>query len=63
MVSTHSPDLLNAVSLEDVFWLEKHQGFSVVKRASDEPQIKALIEVGDSLGALWKQGLFGAANP
>jgi predicted ATPase len=63
MVSTHSPDLLNAVSLEDVFWLEKHQGFSVVKRASDDPQIKALIEVGDSLGALWKQGLFGAANP
>lgn len=63
MVSTHSPDLLNAVSLEDVFWLEKHEGFSVVKRASDDPQIKALIEVGDSLGALWKQGLFGAANP
>ena len=63
MVSTHSPDLLNAVSLEDVFWLEKHQGFSVVKRASDDPQIKALIEVGDSLGALWKQGLLGAANP
>ncbi len=63
MVSTHSPDLLNAVSIEDVFWLEKHQGFSIVKRASDDPQIKALIEVGDSLGALWKQGLFGAANP
>jgi predicted ATPase len=63
MVSTHSPDLLDAVSLEDVFWLEKQQGFSVVKRASDDPQIKALIEAGDSLGALWKQGLFGAANP
>jgi len=63
MVSTHSPDLLDAVSLEDIFWLEKHQGFSSVKRASDDPQIKALIDEGDSLGALWKQGLFGAANP
>jgi predicted ATPase len=63
MVSTHSPDLLDAVSLEDVFWLEKHQGFSSVKRASDDPQIKALIDEGDSLGALWKQGLLGAANP
>jgi predicted ATPase len=63
MVSTHSPDLLDAVSLEDVFWLEKHQGFSVVKRASDDLQIKALIDAGDSLGALLRQGLFGAANP
>ena len=63
MVSTHSPDLLDAVSLEDVFWLEKHDGFSIVKRASDDLQIKALMDQGDSLGALWKQGLFGAANP
>jgi predicted ATPase len=63
MVSTHSPDLLDAVSLEDVFWLEKHDGFSIVKRASDDLQIKALMDEGDSLGALWKQGLFGAANP
>jgi len=46
-----------------VFWLEKHDGFSIVKRASDDLQIKALIDEGDSLGALWKQGLFGAANP
>jgi predicted ATPase len=63
MVSTHSPDLLDAVSLEDVFWLEKHQGFSIVKRASDDLQLRALMAEGDSLGSLWKQGLFGTANP
>lgn len=63
MISTHSPDLLDIVSLEDVFWLEKHQGFSLVKRASNDSQIRALIDAGDSLGSLWKQGLFGTANP
>jgi len=61
--STHSPDFLNAAKVEEVFWLTKRQGVTVVRRASEDPQIVALLREGDTLGALWKQGLFAGADP
>lgn len=64
MVSTHSPDFLNATALEEVFWLEKGEdGFSIVCRASDDEQVAAYMEAGDKMGYLWNQGLFGKADP
>jgi predicted ATPase len=63
MASTHSPDLLNAASIEEVHWLEKREGFTRVVRARDDEQVRALVEAGDTLGALWKQGLLGGVNP
>lgn len=63
MVSTHSPDLLNAAHIDEVYWLEKREGFTTVVRASEDDNLRALVDEGDPLGALWKQGLFGAANP
>jgi len=63
MVSTHSPDLLNAVELDEIFWLEKHQGFTRVTRARDDEQLRALVAEGDLPGALWKQGLFRGVDP
>lgn len=62
-VSTHSPDLLNALRINEVLWLVKKDGFSTIKRASDDPQISAYVEAGDPLGALWKEGLFEGADP
>lgn len=62
-VSTHSPDFLNAVQPEEVFWLVKEGGYTTVRRASDDKQITALIAAGDQLGFLWKQGLFDGAHP
>jgi predicted ATPase len=62
-VSTHSPDLLNAAELEEVFWLQKVKGYTTVHRASDDPQVSAYMADGDQMGYLWKQGFFGAANP
>jgi predicted ATPase len=62
-VSTHSPDFLNAAEVEEVFWLEKENGYSTVKRAKDDAQIVAYMKSGDKMGALWKEGLFGRANP
>ncbi|GAD24409.1 AAA family ATPase [Acidovorax sp. MR-S7] len=62
-VTTHSPDFLNAVQLEEVFWLVKREGYTSVHRASDDPQLAAYMEQGDQMGYLWKQGLFGGANP
>jgi predicted ATPase len=63
MLSTHSPDLLNAAELDEVYWLEKTDGFSTVMRAKDDEQLRALVAEGDPLGALWKQGLLGGPQP
>ena len=63
MSSTHSPDLLNAANVDELYWLEKKDGFTQVVRAADDPQVCALIDEGDTLGSLWKQGLLGGANP
>jgi predicted ATPase len=57
-VSTHSPDLLDAAELNEVFWLEKAAGQTHIYHAQRDAQIKALYEAGDPLGALWKQGFF-----
>jgi predicted ATPase len=63
MVSTHSPDLLNAVRLEEVFWLVKKDGLSEILRARDDEQVKKYMEDGDKMGYLWKQGFFRGADP
>lgn len=62
-VSTHSPDFLNAVQIEEVFWLIKQRGYTEVRRAADDAQVAALISAGDQLGYLWNQGLFYGVDP
>ena len=62
-VSSHSPDLLNASKLEEVFWLKKSDGYTTIHRASDDPQISAYMRDGDHMGYLWKQGFFTGADP
>jgi predicted ATPase len=62
-VSSHSPDFLNGMRLDEIFWLNKRDGFTQIHRASDDPQLVALAEEGDLPGSLWKQGLFKGAHP
>jgi len=62
-VSTHSPDFLNAVMLEEVFWLTKKKGYTQVRRAADDERIRTYMEDGDQMGHLWKQGFFEGADP
>jgi len=50
-VTTHSPDFLNAMTLEEVFWLVKENGYPEVRRA------------GDQMGFLCKSNLLAGANP
>lgn len=54
-ISTHSPDFVNAVRVEELFWLTKTGGFSQVSCAKDDPVVKSLYEAGDQLGCLWTQ--------
>ncbi len=62
-VSTHSPDFLNAVQLDEVFWLAKETGYTHIHRAADDAQLKAYMDAGDRMGFLWKEGLFTGADP
>jgi len=64
MVSTHSPDFLNATKLEEIFWLVKGEdGYTKVHRAADNELLRNLVAEGDHPGSLWKQGLFAGADP
>ena len=62
-VTTHSPDFLNAVALDEVFWLVKQQGYTRACRAADDKQLAAYMAAGDQMGYLWNQGLFPGAHP
>jgi predicted ATPase len=62
-VSTHSPDFLNAVELDEAYWLVKREGYTKVLRARDDTQLAAYINEGDKLGYLWRQGLVEGADP
>ena len=63
LVSTHSPDFLNAVELDEVCWLVKTEGGTTIRRAKDDPQIAAYMADGDHMGYLWNQGFFEGADP
>ncbi len=62
-VSTHSPDFLNAVNLDEVYWLFKKDGYTNIRRAADDPQLRAFMEEGDVMGHLWTMGLFEEVDP
>ena len=61
MVSTHSPDFLNAAEINEVFILVKRNGYTTIERIADNDQIVAYVREGDQLGYLWKQGFFPEA--
>jgi predicted ATPase len=62
-VSTHSPDFLNAVPLESIFWLIKKHGITQIYRASDHEILQNLVNAGDLPGYLWSQGWFEGVTP
>ncbi|MEO1235661.1 MAG: AAA family ATPase [Planctomycetota bacterium] len=62
-VSTHSPDFLGAIELEELFWLVKRNGFTTMKRAKDDPQVAAQMAEAGHLGYLWSEGFFEGADP
>ena len=62
-VATHSPDFLNAVQIDEVFYLVKQDGYAIVRRAYESELLRDLVDEGDLPGSLWKQGLFEGASP
>ncbi len=61
-ISTHSPDFLNALTLDEIYCLRKDAGFTNIAKASESANLRALAEAGDLPGYLWKQGLLEGLN-
>lgn len=53
-VTTHHPNFVDALDPKEVWILEKqNDGFSTIKRASDDETVVNMVENGLSLGSLW----------
>lgn len=53
-ITTHQPYFVDALSPEEVWVLEKgNDGFSTIRRASDDPTVKNMVNEGLPLGGLW----------
>jgi predicted ATPase len=53
-ITTHQPYLVDALTPEEVWVLEKGpDGFATIRRASQDPIVKNLVEQGLPLGGLW----------
>ncbi|MBY0430385.1 MAG: AAA family ATPase [Rhodospirillales bacterium] len=58
-ITTHQPIFVDALSPKETWILEKgDDGFSRIKRASDDPLIVNMVEEGVSLGSLWYSDYF-----
>jgi len=62
-VSTHSPDFVDALNLEELFLVKKEQGMSKIFPAKETEEIKALYDNGCELGWLWQHGYFKGIDP
>jgi len=60
-VSTHSPEFLNGLKLDEVYWLAKKDGYTTIHRAADSETLRNLVAEGDLAGALLRQGIFKGA--
>lgn len=53
-ITTHQPYFVDALEPEEVWVLDKGEdGFSTIRRASDDPLIENLVSEGLALGGLW----------
>lgn len=54
LVTTHQPYLVDALTPEETWILEKgDEGFSTIRRACDDLIVKSMVEEGLPLGSLW----------
>lgn len=60
-ITTHQPYFVDALKPEEVWVLEKgSDGFSTIRRASDDETVRRLAEEGVPLGGLWYSDYFDA---
>lgn len=53
-ITTHQPYLVDALEPEEVWVLEKGEnGYATIRRTSEDPLVKNMVEAGLPLGGLW----------
>ncbi|MDR1897347.1 MAG: AAA family ATPase [Prevotellaceae bacterium] len=60
-VSTHSPDFVNGLKIDELFFLVKKDGYSIIKAATDDSAVKDLSK-DNQLGWLWRNHYIPGAN-
>jgi predicted ATPase len=60
-VSSHSPDFVNGLRLNELFFLVKVDGYTIIKAAKDNEMIKELSKE-NNLGWLWRNNYIQGAN-
>lgn len=64
LVTTHSPYFADALQPRELWVLYRAvDGFTRTRRASDIPQLVAMVESGGQLGSLWMEGYFDVGDP
>ncbi|NJN28552.1 MAG: AAA family ATPase [Cyclobacteriaceae bacterium] len=61
LVSTHSPDFVNGVKIDELFFLVKNEGFTEIRAAADDQLVKELAKE-NQLGWLWRNHYIKGAN-
>jgi predicted ATPase len=57
-ISTHSPELLDAVDIKELYCLVKgSDSYTTIIRVADDQQVKAFVDGGDLLGYLWSHDM------
>ena len=63
-ITTHQPYLVDALEPREVWVLEKEpDGFSTIRRASDDPLVENMVTEGLPLGGLWYSDYLDAKDP
>lgn len=60
-VSSHSPDFVNGLKIEELFFLEKEEGYTVIRAAKDDLVVRELAKE-NQLGWLWRNKYIKGAN-
>jgi predicted ATPase len=60
-VSTHSPDFVNGLNVNELFFLVKEKGFTTIKAAGDDKLVAELAKENE-LGWLWRNHYITGAN-
>jgi predicted ATPase len=57
-ISTHSPEFVNAIELNELFIIRKQGGFAQIEAVAENENVALLYCHGDDkLGYLWQEGL------
>ena len=61
LVSTHSPDFVNGLEADELFFLVKKDGYTTIKAAKEDAMVKE-IHVKNDLGWMWRNHYIEGAN-